>query len=101
MDGPFDNFAVALGQNLHFYAFFFQKVEKLTTDLGQFSKVFVFAKKEAFFADYSNRQSFPKCEKFTRYLWVPYVAVNKLINGTAAASWLVHYYLWALWTMEF
>ena len=48
MDGPFDNFAVALGQNLHFYAFFSQKVEKLTTDLGQFSKVFVFAKKEAF-----------------------------------------------------
>ena len=58
-------------------------------------------KKEAFFADYSNRQSFPKCEKFTRYLWVPYVAVNKLINGTAVASWLVHYYLRALWTMEF
>ena len=68
---------------------------------GNLAKSLFLRKKEAFFADYSNRQSFPKCEKFTRYLWVPYVAVNKLINGTAVASWLVHYYLRALWTMEF
>ena len=95
------NFAFILGQKLYLCIFFSKSFKNWPQTCGNLAKSLFLRKKEAFFADYSNRQSFPKCEKFTRYLWVPYVAVNKLINGTAVASWLVHYYLRALWTMEF